>query len=293
VEYGALLLAGRAAQSRRQPPAASQRVHLALLARPGLLTALLRAYRRLHGILPRRWRTLPRPPPPTGSLPKTGADAAVFVGCVAGIYEAPLRRALLGLAQAADLELHAPEGQRCCGAAAAHAGDEAGAAALAARNRAAFAGAARVLCLASGCQSSLADSLAGIAPVEDASVALAARADRLRFRDAGGRRIAWHRPCTSFALPGSIAATRALLARVPGLELVELPDTGCCGAAGLHMREFPERAARLREPLLECFAQSGAVELLSANMGCRLHLANALALPVRHPLEFLADHLIA
>ncbi len=53
----------------------------------------------------------------------------------------------------------------------------------------------------------------------------------------------------------------------------------------------PERAAALRAPLLETLADSGAQELLSANIGCRLHLANASALPVRHPIEFLAEHL--
>ena len=35
------------------------------------------------------------------------------------------------------------------------------------------------------------------------------------------------------------------------------------------------------------FASSGATRLLSANLGCRLHLAGATAVPVEHPLEFL------
>jgi glycolate oxidase iron-sulfur subunit len=182
-----------------------------------------------------------------------------------------------------------PGAQRCCGAAAAHAGDAGGAAALAAANRAAFAGSGTVLCLASGCRGTLAPALDGVAAVEDALVFLAARADALRFRDAGDRVVALHLPCTQWASAGSVGATRRLLARVPGLRVVELPDAGCCGAAGLHMLDFPARAAVLRAPLLEAFARSGAGQLLSANIGCRLHLANALDAPVRHPLDLLGE----
>jgi glycolate oxidase iron-sulfur subunit len=109
--------------------------------------------------------------------------------------------------------------------------------------------------------------------------------------DAGGRRVALHLPCTQRAVIRSAPALRALLARVPGLDLVEAPDTGCCGAAGLHAIEHPARADALAAPLLDWLAHCGATELLSANIGCRLHLARAAGLPVRHPLELLAEHL--
>jgi glycolate oxidase iron-sulfur subunit len=89
----------------------------------------------------------------------------------------------------------------------------------------------------------------------------------------------------------SDAALRRLLARVPGLDLAELPDTGCCGAAGLHQLAEPARAAAFRAPLLEALAASGATELLSANIGCRLHLGSGTLVPVRHPIDFLAEHL--
>jgi glycolate oxidase iron-sulfur subunit len=37
------------------------------------------------------------------------------------------------------------------------------------------------------------------------------------------------------------------------------------------------------------WSSSGATLVLSANIGCRLHLRNGTALPVQHPLELLAD----
>jgi glycolate oxidase iron-sulfur subunit len=54
------------------------------------------------------------------------------------------------------------------------------------------------------------------------------------------------------------------------------------------MATDPARAAQFSAPLLEQLAASGATRLLSANIGCRLHFAGAAAVPVQHPLEFLA-----
>jgi glycolate oxidase iron-sulfur subunit len=290
VEYGELLTLARAEQAGRRRPPPSRRWRLALLARPALLRRLLAIYPRVFSWLPARWRRLPRPEP-AGALPAAAAaDAALFQGCIASAYESTTAQALARCLQAAGQSLSVPARQTCCGTAAAHAGELPQARILATRNRTAFAGQTHVLCLASGCQQQLARSLEGVAPVSDALVHLDSLGERLRFRSAQGRRIALHLPCSQRVL-GSAAALRRLLARVPGLDLLELPDTGCCGAAGLHMLEEPERAARLREPLLAALARSGAVELLSANIGCRLHLAAAARMPVRHPIDFLAEHL--
>lgn len=293
VSYGELLLGARAAQAQRRPPPPRLRWAVALLARPTLLGFLLDLYRRFGGLLPRRARpALPRPPAPV-ILPApvpAASTVALFSGCVADRYESGSRAALTRLLGQAGLQAVQPAGQTCCGAAAAHAGDAATATRLATANRSAFAGSERVLCLASGCQDSLARSLAGGPAVEDALVALDRIADRLRFRPARGR-VALHLPCTQRSVVRSDGALRRLLARVPGLDLVELPDTGCCGAAGLHQLAEPARAAALRQPLLEALAASGATELVSANIGCRLHLAGGTTIPVRHPIDFLAEHL--
>jgi len=241
--------------------------------------------------MPPGFRPLPQPLPPARLPASRGSESvALVVGCVASAYEPGARAALARLLDAADLQLELPNGQGCCGTAAAHAGDARQADLLADRNRRAFAGRDVVLSLASGCQQRLVDSLAGASQVHDALVFLEARAERLRFRSARGRRIALHLPCSQRVL-GSEGAVRRLLGRVPDLDLVVLADTGCCGAAGLHMLAEPDRAARLRQPLLAALAASGATELLSANVGCRLHLAGGTTMPVRHPLEFLAEQL--
>src|SRR5690606_1795042 len=317
VAYGELLTGARAAQAQRRRRPWRERLALALMARPRWLARLAGLYRTLAPPWPRARRPAGPPPPPPAptrparpaaaparaeaqapadpagqaAAPAAPARAALFVGCVAGPWEAPARAALARLCAAAGLALDLPAGQGCCGTAALHAGDLAGASRLGAGNRRAFAGHARVLCLASGCQETLARSLGADTPVEDALVSLEALAGQLRFRDAGGRRVALHIPCSQRNVVHSDAAMRRLLLRVPGLVLLELPDGGCCGAAGLHQLNEPARAAALRQPLLQALAASGAEELLSANIGCRLHLAAGTTMPVRHPVEFLAEHL--
>jgi glycolate oxidase iron-sulfur subunit len=288
VEYGALLVQARGQQRARRRPGLRQRLLEWLAARPRMLAAAFELYRRLHPLLPRAWRPLPRPPAPRPEAASTHGRVALFRGCVAGPYEAGLRDATVRLCAAAGIELAQPGPQDCCGALHAHAGDTAAANALAARNRAAFVGAETVLTLASGCHEAVAAALPGTTATRDALEFLAAHAGNLRFR-ACSERVALHAPCTQRNVVRSVDATRTLLARVPGLEVVALDaGFGCCGAAGTQMATDPARAVQFRQPLLDQLHASGATRLLSANIGCRLHFANASALPVQHPIEFLA-----
>lgn len=292
VQYGALLAGARAGQFVRNRPPLAHRLRAWLMASPGALSWLFIAYRAIYPIVPRALRLLPKPP--SAGLPMAAtrnATVAIFVGCIASAYEPRARAGLLQLLAAAGVKASIPNAQTCCGTAAVHAGDEQEAGTLAARNRAAFAGRAKVLSLASGCQETLAASLRGVSEVEDALAFLEPHGSSLHFRSARGRRVALHLPCTQRSVTRSDGSLRRLLAKIPDLVLIDLPDTGCCGAAGLHMLKEPERAAALRAPLLQSLAKSGAQELLSANIGCRLHLANASSLPIRHPIEFLAEHL--
>lgn len=215
----------------------------------------------------------------------------LFVGCVAATFERPAREALARLLAAAGVAVRIPLGQTCCGAIAAHAGNTDAATALARTNAEAFEHSRTVLTLASGCHATVQAGLDVATEVMDALDFLAARAGKLDFTPATGR-VALHLPCTQRNQVGSVPALRRLLARVPQLDLVELrAGFGCCGAAGMQMLDDPQSAASYRTPLLQQLEECGVTVLLSANIGCRLHLQNGTAVPVRHPLEFLAVHL--
>ncbi len=288
VAFDELLLLTRAAV----PPHIPRRgkIVLWLMRHKSWLNAGLRLYRRIFPALPAAWRRLPRPAKPKRATRGAGlrAGSAVFSGCVADTFEAEARQALLRLLQAAGEAAAVPDAQGCCGQAARHAGQAEHAARLGAANRAAFAGFERVLMLASGCHDAVADSLP--VPVLDAAVFLSGHARKLAFRSARGRRVALHTPCSA-GRHDPQRALRQLLARIPDLELVLLPDSGCCGAAGLHQLADPARAAALRAPLAAAIAEAGVDTVLSQNIGCRLHLSGAVEVAVRHPLEFMAEYL--
>lgn len=294
VQYGDLLVEVRERQRARRSASWRQRALEWVVARPPLLTLLLGVYRGLFPVLPASMRRLPRPAlpdPKTRSAPpspQSGERAALFIGCIAEPYETGLREAVNRLCAAAGVQLHAPTQQTCCGTLHAHAGNTDEHARLAMRNQAAFSGCGTVLTLASGCHEAVADSLSDIAATTDAIAFLHQRIESLRFRECTGR-VALHLPCTQRNVVRSVRALRELLARVPGLQVVELTaGHGCCGAAGTQMLLDPTRAGAYRQPLIEQFERSGATHLLSANIGCRLHLSNATSAPIQHPLEFLA-----
>lgn len=315
VPFAALLVEGRRRQRERRPPGLWQRALEWLAARPTSLAWLLCLYRRLHPVLPGGLRPAPRPVGPVAGDPLTTAarhggspgpgfattslgapptaatpPVALFVGCAARAYEPGARAALAALVAAAGHALRVPVDQGCCGALHAHAGDTATADGLATRNRSAFADASIVLTVASGCHGAVADSLENDAAT-DALAWLDARRDQLRFR-ASDARVALHLPCSQQHVADSVAALSRLLAAVPRTDVIMLDaGTGCCGASGTRFLLDPARAADHRAPLLAQLHDAGVERVLSANLGCRLHLQGGTLLPVEHPLEFLARHL--
>lgn len=237
------------------------------------------------------------PPPAPGPSDGSTAPAssrpvvALFVGCAARAYESPVRAGLVRLLAAAGIDVAVPGQQTCCGSLHAHAGAIATASTLARRNAAAFAEYATVVTLASGCHECVGASLATGARAVDALALLADRIDALAFRPSG-EHVALHLPCTQRNVVGSAPALRRLIAAVPGTRITTLDaGFGCCGAAGTQFLVEPARAATYREPLMALLHASSAQRLLSANIGCRLHLQGGTAVAVEHPVEFLARHL--
>jgi glycolate oxidase iron-sulfur subunit len=260
-----------------------------LLPRKSALRAAVSLLSALPAPTPARARTPPPPSPVRGHV-------AVFGGCVQGALERDAQDAAARLLAAAGFKTTRLDGL-CCGALAAHTGDAGDAAAKAKRVADAFAaaGVETLLTATPGCLGTLRDDLPGT-PVHDAMAFLDLHGETLRFQ-ALPRRAVLHLPCTQVNVARADGAVRRLLARIPGLELAALPTRGqCCGAAGSHMLEFPERAAALRERTLANLPQPCPDLLLTANIGCRLHLGAGLhargkPITIEHPLTLLARQL--
>ncbi len=88
---------------------------------------------------------------------------------------------------------------------------------------------------------------------------------------------------------------RDLLRAVPGLRLAELADGGtCCGSAGVYNLLQPEAAGELGARKAAAVLATGAPLVVSANPGCSLQIASAMAASgtdqapaVRHIAEVL------
>ncbi len=314
VRYGEIITRTRA-MLRRRPRGVLGRLmtdprRLVSLARIGARTKADRWLPRLARWLPLPFRTLAERVPavpaamtmPHSRVARDRGRVTVFRGCVASVYDRDTHESARVLLEALGYEVVVPEGTPCCGALARHAGDVEAAdrdvvgacAAIAETDCAA------VLVSASGCFGDLRDQVAraGGPPVIDILVFVArdARIDTLRFRPSG-KRVALHLPCTQVNVVGEIASIRALLARIPALTVLGVPEQPrCCGAAGNYFIEHPAIADRLRdEKLAQIDAETPDI-VLTTNIGCRIHLANGLreradAPPVLHPLALLAQQL--
>ena len=90
-----------------------------------------------------------------------------------------------------------------------------------------------------------------------------------------------------------VAAPRNLLAKIPGLEMRELPEAGlCCGSAGTYNLLEGEMADRLGRRKLDNILSTGAEIVLAANAGCMLQIEREVrqgrhAIRVMHPMELL------
>ena len=106
-------------------------------------------------------------------------------------------------------------------------------------------------------------------------------------------RVAYHDACHLRHAQVVAAEPRAVLDRIPGLEVVEVPEGAtCCGSAGIYNLVEPEPAAELGDRKAANLLATGAGAVATANPGCTLQIAAALSragrpLPVVHVVELV------
>ncbi len=251
-------------------------------------------------------------------VPAKGERRAVvgmLTGCVQQVLFPQVNAATARVLSAEGCDVIVPPRQGCCGALSLHGGRRAEAADFARKTIAAFerAGVDAVIVNAAGCGSAMKDyghllasdpdwadrSAAFSATVRDFSEFLAelgpvAPRNKLALRSEPPVRVAYHDACHLGHAQRITAQPRALLRAVPGLVLAEIADAGtCCGSAGIYNLVQPEAAAELGERKARAVAATGAELLVSANPGCSLQIAQALAaagnqpMPVAHIAEVL------
>jgi glycolate oxidase iron-sulfur subunit len=107
--------------------------------------------------------------------------------------------------------------------------------------------------------------------------------------------VTYHESCHLAHGQKIVVQPRRLLAAIPNLKLVELPEgSWCCGSAGIYNLIQPEMAGQLLERKLRHIRSTGAAVVATANPGCLLQLINGAKqrgfnLRVAHPITLLAE----
>jgi glycolate oxidase iron-sulfur subunit len=323
VPYGRLIEETRAGivQARGVSPAGQ--LLLWSVSRPWVLRALgaiLRISERtglrrlVRRFLSPRLRRIDALAPPVGrpsyqrvAVESPRSSVALLLGCVMRASYGDVHTATARVLAHLGAEVIDTPGQTCCGALHAHAGDKAEAVRLAKLNIAAFERADVILVNAAGCGAHLKSYAHLLEDRPNWAERAAALASRVRdvseyMQTIVGdetlgeleMRITYQDPCHLAHAQGIRAEPRALLARVRGLELVEMAGADvCCGSAGYYNLAQPEYADRLLEPKIDAILATRPDAVVTGNPGCMLQLAAGLRsrgradIPVLHVVEVL------
>jgi glycolate oxidase iron-sulfur subunit len=275
----------------------------------GLLSLLPDRFRELEALAPSGNGAppidLPEHTPAAG--PRRGAVALV-AGCVQRVFFPAVNAATVRALAAEGFEVRVPRSQGCCGALSVHAGRDEEGRDFARKLIASFEGenVDAILVNAAGCGSTLKEY--GRLLGDDPAWAPRAAAFSAKVRDvteflAGvmpvatrhpiPMKIAYHDSCHLAHAQGIRSQPRALLRSIPGVELLEIPDSDqCCGSAGIYNLIQPESATEIGARKAENVLSTRPDLLASANPGCTLQIqkmlrARGVSLPAAHPIEIL------
>jgi glycolate oxidase iron-sulfur subunit len=281
--------------------AAAQRLRVDRVLAPLLPRRLREAWQLLPSVPPRRARRrLPRLLPAEG---ERRGRVALFEGCIMPELFGPVNAATARVLARNGFDVLVPEGQGCCGALHAHAGDDDFARRLAVRNLAAFplGEVDAVVTNSAGCGAALREVDRWLPGAGDA---FARRVrDVCEFLDAAGLRapagrvdasVCYDDPCHLVHGQRVAAAPRRLLAAIPGLSLLAHEDpASCCGAAGIYNLTHPEMARAVLARKIDALAAADPDYVATGNPGCLMQIeagarARGLRARVVHPVELLA-----
>jgi glycolate oxidase iron-sulfur subunit len=228
----------------------------------------------------------------------------ILDGCVQRATTPEVNAALAAVLDNADVKAIRVNGEACCGSLALHLGQHERALAAIRANvellYAAAAGAEAIISSASGCGVTIKDYGRLLADDDvyaerarwvaentcDAAEYLA-RIDAPLTKHDPALRVAWHPPCTLQHGQRIAGVVEGLLERA-GYELVPVADRHlCCGSAGTYSVLQHELGDELRRQKLAALTAAAPDVIVTANVGCQLHLRDGSAVPVRHWLELL------
>ena len=217
----------------------------------------------------------------------------LLLGCVQREFFPQVNAATTRVLAAEGCEVVAPREQPCCGALLVHAGEEAAAVDLAKRTIDAFEGTDvdAIVSNAAGCGSNVKEY--GHLLRDEPAYADRARSFAAKCKDVSEvlsdlephaprhplkLRVAFHDSCHLQHAQGVRIQPRALLEKIPELQLAEIPAAAiCCGSAGIYNLVQPDAANEIGDRKAQLIASLNADVVATGNPGCLLQLQSSLA----------------
>ncbi len=250
--------------------------------------------------------------PVTPAVGNRRYKVAMLIGCAQDLTFASVNRDTVEVLVRNGCEVHTPPVQNCCGSLHAHNGEWSLAQALARRNLEQFPPDQfdAIITNAGGCGSHL-KHYSHLLADDPRYAARAAEWDgKVKDIHEWLVQIGITAPPAASAMPQSVTyheschlchgqkitgQPRQLLRMIPGLRLVELPESNwCCGSAGIYNLTQPEMAGQLLDRKMGHILTTGATVVATGNPGCLLQLVTGcrqrgVELRVVHPITLLAE----
>jgi glycolate oxidase iron-sulfur subunit len=278
-----------------------------VLARLGVLRRLSPRLRAVETLLPpvRLRDVVGRVPEGTPATGTPRRRVGLVTGCVQRVFFHHVNEATVRVLAAEGCEVIAPRAQRCCGALSMHAGREPEALQRARALIDTFEtlDVDTVVANVAGCGSTLkeygdllrddpayaARAAAFSSKVQDVTELLA-ELEPQSPRHPIDATVAYHDACHLAHAQNVRAEPRAVLRRIPGVRLVDVPEAEmCCGSAGIYNLVQPDAAEDLGKRKVANLLSTAPDLIATANPGCLMQIRRHLEheIPILHPVQLV------
>lgn len=239
----------------------------------------------------------------------TRPRVGLFVTCLVDLFRPVVGFAAVKLIEDAGCTVEIPMAQTCCGQPAYNSGDRRDARLIAQNTIKAFEGFDYIVAPSGSCAGMLKKHypalMKGVERWEERATAFSAKVHELVSFLADVRGVTglnakldatatYHDSCSGLRELGIRQQPRALLGKVDGLALRELPDADvCCGFGGTFCVKYSDVSNAIVTKKTEAIEASGADLLLAGDLGCLMNMAGKLkrqgsSVETRHVAEVLA-----
>jgi len=229
---------------------------------------------------------------PPRSYPAKPTDVYLFGTCVLDLFDPEAGISAVELIEREGIRVHFPQDQTCCGQPAYTSGFPEQAREVAARQLPLFPDNWPVVVPSGSCAGMMRHHwprlFAHDPALQPLAESIAERVFELTEFLLHVARVSWpqhvvservvlHTSCSARREMGTHLSARALLAKVPGVDLVEQDhEAECCGFGGAFSVKHPELSAAIASDKVEALEATGATSMISADGGCLLNLNGTL-----------------